>query len=143
MEDYYLWLKAFHIIFVIFWCAGLLMMPRYFAYHCQYPVGSDEDKEWQKREASLLRIIMTPSLVFVWVLGLVLLQIVGVDQEVWFLLKFAIILILTILHMFFFRWRRKMAAGERPHSEKFFRIINELPAMLIIIIVLLVILRPF
>lgn len=143
LSDYYLWIKAFHIIFVIFWCAGLLMLPRFFVYHYFYEIGSDEDVRWQEREMRLLRIIMNPSLVMVWVLGLMLAYHLDLFSETWFQLKLFIVALLTFAHMKFAIWRKKLIAGERPHSEKFYRKINELPSISIIIIVIMVIVRPF
>lgn len=143
LADYYLWIKAFHIIFVIFWCAGLLMMPRFFAYHVQYKIGSDEDIKWQERENRLLRIIMNPALIIAWILGLILAYQVEVHMESWFMVKLFVVAVLTALHMLFAIWRKKLASGERPHSEKFYRIINELPSISIIIVVIMVIVRPF
>ena len=143
LADYYLWIKALHIIFVIFWCAGLLMMPRFFAYHVQYDIGSSEDSKWQEREARLLRIIMNPALIIAWILGLLLAYQTEVYIEPWFLVKLSMLGVLTALHMVFAVWRKKLGRGERPHSEKFYRIINELPSVSIIIIVIMVIVRPF
>lgn len=140
---YYLWLKAAHIIFVIFWCAGLLMLPRFFAYHVTSKVGSKEDKEWQKREARLLRIIMNPSLILVWFFGVLLVLEMGVLFEGWFLAKAAVVLFLTIFHMVMARWRKDFVAGLRNKEEKFYRVINEIPSLCIILIVLLVVLKPF
>jgi|FLOH01.1.fsa_nt_gi protoporphyrinogen IX oxidase len=143
LTDYYLWIKAFHIIFVIFWCAGLLMMPRFFAYHMQCEIESAEDVKWQDRENRLLHIIMNPALIIVWLLGFILLYQVKVYMEQWFLVKLLFVAILTTLHMLFAIWRKKIALGQRPHSEKFYRLINEFPSLLIIIIVIMVIVKPF
>jgi len=139
----YLWIKAFHIIFVVFWCAGLLMMPRFFVYHIQCEKGSAEEIKWQEREQRLLRIIMNPALIFAWVLGLILAYQTGVYKELWFVVKFSLVGLLTAVHMLFAIWRKKIASGQRPHSEKFYRLINELPSIAIIIIVIMVIVRPF
>ena len=143
LENYYLWMKAAHIIFVIFWCAGLLMMPRFFAYHVQCDAGSDEEIKWQDRENRLLRIIMNPAMIAAWILGLMLAYHTEVLYEPWFLVKLFMVAALTALHMLFAIWRKKLAKGERPHTEKFYRTINELPSLAIIIIVIMVIVRPF
>lgn len=143
LENYYLWIKAFHIIFVIFWCAGLLMMPRFFAYHVQCDIGSDEDVKWQDRENRLLRIIMNPAMIMAWILGLLLAYHLKVFFEPWFLVKLFMVATLTTLHMLFAIWCKKLATGERRHTEKFYRAINELPSIAIIIIVIMVIVRPF
>lgn len=119
------------------------MMPRFFVYHVQCEIGSDEEIKWQDRENRLLRIIMNPAMIAAWILGLLLAYQVDVFFESWFLVKVFMIVILTALHMFCSVWRKKLALGERPHSEKFYRMINELPSLAIIIIIIMVIVRPF
>ena len=138
----YLWVKAFHIIFVIFWMAGLFLMPRYLAYHTQYGVGSDEDGKWIHREDRLAKIILNPAFIVSWVLGLMLAAHNGADIGVWFHIKFLILIFLSVFHMMLAGWRKKMAAGERVKTEKFFRMVNEVPALAIILIVILAVVRP-
>jgi len=143
LGDAYLWVKAFHIIFVIFWMAGMFMLPRYYAYHCQCDVGSDEDSKWIERELKLIRIIVNPAMTIAWVLGLSLFLNIGFDAGIWLYLKLALVFILSGFHGTMSRWRKEFAAGERKRSEKFYRRINEVPAIFIIIVVILVIVRPF
>lgn len=143
MADYYLWIKAAHIVFVIFWCAGLLMMPRFFVYHTQAELGSTEDKAWISREARLQRIITNPAMILSWIFGLLLVHLSGVLAEPWFWVKAAAIVILTVLQMMTMGWRRKFAAGVREKPEKFYRAINEVPSIVIVVIVVMVVVRPF
>ncbi|UTW55473.1 protoporphyrinogen oxidase HemJ [Kordiimonas sp. SCSIO 12610] len=147
MEDFlnsaYLWVKSFHIIFVIFWMAGLFMMPRFFAYHMQYDAGSEEDQKWQEREIRLLRIIMNPAMIIAWVFGITLITIIGLKSGGWLHVKLLLVVLLSGFHMMLAKTRRRLAAGERPHSEKYFRLINEIPAVFIIAIVILAVAKPF
>jgi putative membrane protein len=139
----YLWVKAFHIIFVIFWMAGMFMMPRYFAYHSQYDVGSAEDAAWIEREAKLMKIIINPAITLAWVFGIMLVLNIGLDAGGWLHAKLAIVFLFSGLHGSFSKWRKEFARGERKRSEKFYRKINETPAFVIIAVVILVIVRPF
>jgi len=139
----YPWVLAGHVIFVIFLMASLFMMPRYFVYHHQCAPGSNEDRQWIDREARLRRIIMNPSLIIVWVLGLMLAVHIGAFNQGWFHAKLLLVLILSGLHGWMVGYSRKLARGERPWPEKRLRMINELPALLVTFIVILVIVRPF
>ncbi|GHF15510.1 UPF0093 membrane protein [Kordiimonas sediminis] len=143
LSDNYLIIKGLHIILVIFWMAGLFMMPRYLAYHMQSDIGSDTDKVWQQRERALLRIIMNPSMIGAWVLGILLLVPQMSDIGAWFHVKATLLIVLTVFHMMLARWRRLAADGVRPRTEKFFRMVNEIPAIAIIIIVMLAVTKPF
>jgi putative membrane protein len=142
LVEYYLTIKALHIIFVIFWMAGLFMMPRYLAYHSQYQIGSEEDHKWQEREKRLLRIIMNPAMILAWVFGLLLLVPQLSTIGGWFHIKALLLILLTAFHMMLARWRRQMAQKKRSKSEKFFRMINEVPAIAIIVIVLMAVIKP-
>jgi len=139
----YLWVKAFHIIFVIFWMAGMFMLPRYFAYHSQYPVGSDEDAKWVERELKLMRIIINPAMIIAWLMGILLVFNIGFDAGGWLHAKLLLVFLLSGFHGMLSRWRKNFANGERKKSEKFYRRVNEVPAFFIIIVVILVIVRPF
>ncbi|TNE65126.1 MAG: CopD family protein [Alphaproteobacteria bacterium] len=139
----YLWVKAFHIIFVIFWMAGMFMLPRYFAYHCQCAPGSDEDRKWIERERRLLRIIINPAMTMAWLLGLALVFNIGFGAGGWLHVKLLMVVILSGFHGALSKYRKAFARGERPKSETYFRRINEVPAVFIIIIVLLVVPKAF
>ena len=139
----YAWLKAGHIIFVIFWVAGLFMLPRYYVYHQESLPGSDEEKRWIERERKLRNIIITPAMILVWVLGLSLAYVTQAWTQSWFIAKFAIVFALSGYHGWMVRYGRKLAAGERPVSGKALRLMNELPGVAVVLIVVLVIIRPF
>lgn len=139
----YAWLKAGHIIFVIFWVAGLFMLPRYYVYHQESLPGSDEEKRWIERERKLRNIIITPAMVLVWLLGLGLAYVTQAWAQSWFIAKFAIVLALSGYHGWMVGYGKKLATGERPVSGKALRLMNELPGVAVVLIVVLVIIRPF
>ena len=139
----YPWLTAAHLIFVIFWMAGLFMLPRFFVYHQECAVGSDEDAKWVEREARLRKIILNPSLVIVWILGLTLAYQIGAFQEGWFHAKLLMVLILSGYHGWMTGYAKKLARGERTLSDKTLRLANEVPGITAAVIVILVIVKPF
>lgn len=139
----YAWLKAGHIVFVIFWMAGLFMLPRYFVYHQESAPGSSEEARWVDREGKLLKIIMWPSLVVVWVLGLLLAHTIGAFSQGWFHAKLAFVLGLTGYHVWMAGYAKKLASGERKLTGKQLRLLNEVPGIAAAVIVILVIVRPF
>jgi len=139
----YLWLKAGHVVFVIFWMAGLFMLPRYFVYHQEAAPGSPEAALWIERERKLLRIILWPSLIVVWVLGLALAATTGAFQQGWFHAKLALVLALTAYHVWLAGYATALANGERKLSGKRLRLLNEVPGIAAALIVILVIVRPF
>ena len=139
----YAWLKAGHIIFVIFWVAGLFMLPRYYVYHQESAPGSDEEKRWIERERKLRTIIITPAMAMVWLLGLSLAYVTQAWTQGWFIAKFAIVFALSGYHGWMVGYGKKLAAGERPVSGKALRLMNELPGVAVVLIVVLVIIRPF
>ncbi|APZ99809.1 hypothetical protein BWQ93_15945 [Sphingopyxis sp. QXT-31] len=138
-----LWVKAAHVIFVIFLMAGLFMLPRFFVYHHQCAVGSDEDKKWIDRESRLLRIILDPSLTIVWILGLMLAFNGGYWGEPWFLIKFLLVIGLSGYHGWMAGYAKKLAKGQRPMTEKRLRMLNEVPGVAAALIVILAVVRPF
>ncbi|MFW2831416.1 CopD family protein [Sphingomonas sp. ID0503] len=139
----YAWIKAGHVIFVIFWIAGLFLLPRYYVYHQESAPGSAEEKRWIDREAKLRRIIITPAMTMVWVLGLALVWITGAWAQHWFQAKFLLVFLLSGYHGWMVGYGKKLAAGERPVSGKALRIMNEVPGIATALIVVLVIVRPF
>ena len=139
----YLWLKAGHIIFVIFWMAGLFMLPRLFVYHQEAPEGSEEAAKYVEREQKLLKIILTPSMIVVWVLGLLLAWSTGAFAQGWFHAKLLLVLALSGYHGWMGAYAKKLARGERKLSGKQLRLINEVPGVVAVLIVILVIIRPF
>ena len=139
----YLWLKSAHLIFVIFWMAGLFMMPRFFVYHQESVIGSEEDGKWIDREAKLRKIILNPSLVITWVLGLLLVYNIGAFSYGWFHAKLLIVLALSGYHGWMMGYGKKLARGERTMTDKTLRLVNEVPGVAAVIIVILVIVKPF
>jgi len=143
LNDEYVFLtaKSLHIIAVISWLAGLLYLPRLFVYHSQAEVGSEMDKTFQIMERRLLRFIMNPALILVIILGLTLAYIMGFNY-VWLHIKLTLVVILIIFHHLLGKWRKDFEKGQNKHSRKFYRIINEVPIILVIAIVFLVIFKP-
>ncbi len=139
----YIWVRAAHVIFVIFLMASLFMMPRYFVYHHQAAPGSAEDRLWVERELRLKRIIMNPAIVMVWILGLLLAFHIGAWSDGWFHAKLALVLILSAYHGWCVGYARKLARGARPMKEKTLRMLNEVPALLVTLIVILAVVKPF
>jgi putative membrane protein len=138
----YLWLKAGHIIFVIFWMAGLFMLPRYFVYHQECAAGSPEEAQWVVRERMLLRIILWPSLAVVWMLGLALAVSIGAFSQGWFHAKLAVVLALTAYHVWLAGYAAALARGERPLTARRLRMLNEVPGIAAALIVVLVVVKP-
>ena len=139
----YLWIKAAHIIFVIFWIAGLFMLPRFYVYHQEALPGSDEEKKWIERERKLRNIIITPAMAMVWILGLTLVWITEAWTQGWFHAKLLIVIGLSGYHGYMVGYGKKLAQGLRPVGGKALRIMNEVPGIATVIIVILVIVRPF
>ena len=140
----YPWLKAGHIIFVIFWVAGLFMLPRFYVYHQESAPGSDEEKRWIEREKKLRTIIITPAMILVWIFGLLLAYIIGAWSQPWFLAKFAIVVALSGYHGWMVDYGKKLERGIRPVSGKALRIMNEVPGLaVVLIVVLVVVIRPY
>lgn len=139
----YPWVKAAHVTFVIFWMAGLLLLPRFYVYHQETTAGSAEDRAWIERERRVRRIILTPAMVVVWVLGLMLAFDTGAFDEGWFHAKLALVIALTAYQGWLGLYGRRLAAGKRSADSKGLRIMNEVPGIAAAIIVVLVIVRPF
>ena len=137
------WIKAAHLIFVIFWIAGLFMLPRYYVYHQEAPAGSAEEKKWIEREGKLRTIIITPAMIMVWLLGLTLAYITQAWTQPWFVLKILLVIGLSAYHGWMVGYGRKLARGERPVSGRTLRMMNEIPGVATAFIVILVIVKPF
>jgi len=143
LELTYLWIKAGHIIFVIFWIAGLFLLPRYYVYHQESTPGSQEERRWIDRERKLRAIIITPAMIMVWVLGITLATVGHWWSSGWLMAKFLIVLGLSGYHGYMVGYGKKLARGERPVSGKALRIMNEIPGIATAVIVVLVVLKPF
>ncbi|WP_226699702.1 CopD family protein [Qipengyuania gaetbuli] len=139
----YLWLKSGHIIFMVFWMAGLFMLPRQMIYCHDAAAGSEEEALWAKRMGLLRKIILTPSLIVVWVLGLLLAMQSGAFSQGWFHAKLLLVIVLTGYHGMMVARSKAMARGERPLTEKQLRVYGEVPGILLAFIVVLVVVRPF
>jgi protoporphyrinogen IX oxidase len=144
----YGWIKAFHIIAVIAWMTGMLYLPRLFVYHCAAEQSSVQSETFKVMERRLLRGIINPAMIATWVFGLWLAWL-GPDSHYgwlasgWLQAKIVLVLALSAVHGLLARWRTDFAADRNRHSAKFYRIINEIPTILMILIVLLVVLKPF
>src|SRR5262249_22705702 len=145
LNPVYLWIKAFHIIAVIAWMAGMLYLSRLFVYHYEVAPGSPESARFKIMERRLLRAIINPAMIATWLLGitLVLTPASGGLAQPWLEAKLALVLALSGLHGLFSRWRRDFAKDANHHSQRFFRIWNEVPAVLMVLIVILVVVKPF
>jgi putative membrane protein len=141
--DYYLWLKALHVTAIIAWMAGLLYLPRLFVYHADAPAGSDQARTFELMERRLLRIIMNPAMIIVWITGLTLAISGGWFKSGWLHGKLLLVIGLSAAHMYFARQRRLLAEGRAEKSAGFYRALNEAPTLLMIGIVILVIVKPF
>jgi putative membrane protein len=139
----YYWLKAGHIIFVIFWMAGLFMLPRFFVYHQEAARDSAEAAAWVARERKLLKIILLPSMIAVWVLGIALAVTLGAWDQGWLHAKLLLVLILSGYQGFLSAYAKKLARGERPLEGKKLRLLNEVPGIAVALIVILVVIKPF
>ncbi|MGB9059979.1 MAG: protoporphyrinogen oxidase HemJ [Pseudolabrys sp.] len=139
----YLWLKALHIVAVVAWMAGMLYLPRLFVYHAAAKPGSELSETFKTMEYRLLNFIMTPAMIVAWIVGIVLFlqgQWLGAG---WFHAKFAAVLVMTALHGLFSHWVNEFRFDRNRHSQKFYRIVNEIPTGLLIVIVVLVVVKPF
>ncbi len=144
MSAYYLWFKSFHLVAVVSWMVGLLYLPRLYAYHSEVKVGSETDKIFQLMESRLLRIIMNPAMIITYILGIINSYIYGLAAlGTWFHIKMTAVLAITIFHGLLARWRKNFANGENKYSAKFYRTINEVPTILMIVAIIMVIVKPF
>jgi putative membrane protein len=140
----YLWLKALHVLAIISWMAGLLYLPRLMVYHCQVPVGSPQSETFKVMERRLLKAIMTPAMIVAWILGLWLaFGHVGFRGQYWLHAKLVLVLAMSAMHGQMAKWVKDFAADRNTRSERFYRIANEGPTLLMIGIVILVIVKPF
>ena len=145
LTEAYPWIKSLHIVSMVAWMAGLLYLPRLYVYHAMAPVGSDRSETFKIMERRLQRGIMTPAMIATWGFGLVLAGTPGlVDWRMgWIWVKLALVAALSAFHLMLARWRYAFSANSNMHSTRFFRIVNELPALVMIAIVVLVVVKPF
>ena len=138
-----LWLKALHVIAVISWMAGLLYLPRLFVYHCDAEKGSKQSETFKVMEARLLRVIMGPAMIVVWLTGPLLAWRLNFWKEPWFHGKMALVVGLTVVHFMFGAKQKDFAADSNARDARYYRLINEVPTVLMIGIIVLVIVKPF
>ena len=146
LDGFYPWLKAFHIVSVIAWMAGLLYLPRLFVYHSQARVGSEQSETFKVMERRLLRGIMNPAMVAAYIFGILTLltpEMIDNWRSAWFLAKVVLIAALTLYHHALARWRKAFAADANKQPTRFYRLVNEVPAVILVGIVILVVVKPF
>jgi protoporphyrinogen IX oxidase len=141
----YPWTKAFHIITMVAWMAGMLYLPRLFVYHCEVPPGSRESERFKVMERRLLKQIVNPAMIATWLFGVLLVLTPGIlDWSAgWWHVKLTAVLLMSGLHGAFSRWRRDFLEDRNRRSQRFFRIANEIPTVLLIVIVIMAVVRPF
>ena len=139
----YPWIKALHVIAVISWMAGMLYLPRLFVYHCEAEGGSKQSETFKLMERRLLKAIINPAMIVTWLAGLFLAWSGHWFSSSWLHAKLALVIILSGVHGFFSRWVKDFAADRNTRSQKFYRVINEVPTVLMIFIVILVVVKPF
>jgi protoporphyrinogen IX oxidase len=147
-SQFYDWFKAIHVLAVISWMAGLLYLPRLFVYHCGAEPGSRQSETFKVMERRLLRGIMTPAMIAAWFLGLWMVYVGYVAGGVfgsahWLHVKLALVVAMSGFHGALARWTGDFAADHNVHSERFYRIVNEVPAVLMVGIVIMVVIKPF
>ncbi len=139
----YLWVKAAHVTFVIFWVAGLFIVPRYYIHHQATTPGSAEDRAWIEREDRARTVILMPAMLITWTLGLLLAVHLGAFDQPWLMAKLLFVLLLSAYQGWISAYGRKLSAGRRELEDKKLRMMNEVPGILTALIVVLVIVRPF
>ena len=139
----YLWIKALHIIAVIAWMAGMLYLPRLFVYHAGVAAGSPQSETFKVMERRLLRFIMTPAMTATWLFGIALVIQGQYFTATWFHLKLVLVLLMSLLHGLLARWTRDFAYDRNTRTPKFYRVANEIPTLLLIVIVALATVKPF
>ena len=138
-----LWLKAVHIVAVISWMAGLLYLPRLFVYHCEADKGSRQAETFKVMERRLLRAIMNPAMIVVWITGPLLAWQAGMWRDDWLLAKLVLVVALTAYHHALGVWRKQFASDDNRHDPRFYRLMNEVPTLIMVGIVVLVVVKPF
>jgi putative membrane protein len=142
-DNLYPWLKAFHVVAVIAWMAGMLYLPRLFVYHSGVEVGSPQSETFKVMERRLLRAIVNPAMVVSWALGLWMVYDGAWITAHWLQMKLLLVVALSGIHGMLARWTRDFAADRNRHTDRFYRIVNEIPAVLMIGIVIMAVIKPF
>jgi putative membrane protein len=137
------WIKVVHVFAAFAWMAGMLYLPRLFVYHTETTPGTAEYARFVTMEQKLLRAIINPSMIVVWIFGLTLAIVTGAYQDTWLQVKFSLVVAMTGIHGAFTAWFKAFARGENRHSARFFRLWNEIPAILLLGILIMVLVQPF
>jgi len=145
MAEYYLWFKAFHVISVVAWMAGMLYLPRLYVYHADAEAGSGKSETFKTMERRLLRVIVYPSMILTFVFGGLMVSVPDMTDwnQGWPWIKFAMILLMLGVHFLFARWQRDFAADRNVRPAKFYRWWNEVPTILLIVIIIMAVVKPF
>jgi len=146
MTETYLWLKALHIIAVISWMAGMLYLPRLFVYHTRVAAGSEASEMLKVMEKKLMRFIINPAMIATWIFGLWLaikINAFAPGNGIWLHAKLGLVILMQLAHAMMSRWRKAFERDQNTKSEKFYRIFNEVPAVLMVLIVIIVVVKPF
>jgi putative membrane protein len=145
LNPFYLWIKAFHVMAVIAWMAGMLYLPRLYVYHCEVEPRSAESERFKIMEGRLLRGIVNPAMIAVWVLGVTLAfaPASGGWGQGWLITKLILVLGMSAVHGLFSKWRKDFALNANRYSQRFYRVWNEVPAVLAVLIVILAVVKPF
>lgn len=139
----YDWIKAGHIVSVIAWMCGMLYLPRLYVYHAGAKPGSELSETFKVMERRLMRAIINPAMMATWVFGLLLVWLGQHWSEGWFHAKFTLVILMQIVHAAYSKWRKAFARDENKHDARFYRLMNEVPTVLLIAIVILVVVKPF
>lgn len=142
LVEYYLWFLSLHVIAVISWMAGMFYLPRLFVYHTRLEAGSSASEMFKEMERKLIRIIINPAMMLTWIFGLCLAFGQDLWSSHWFQIKFFMVVLMSGFHGYLSRWRRDFARDENRYNEKFYRRVNEIPTIFMIVIVFLVIMKP-
>jgi putative membrane protein len=143
LSNYIPWILAFHLIAVIAWMSAMLYLPRLFVYHTQAQPGTESSERFKVMERRLLKNIMNPAMIAVWILGPLLAWLTGAYLDTWMQIKFVLVIIMSAMHGLYVRCWRAFAEDRNMHSARFYKIINEIPAVLMVLIVILVKVQPF
>src|SRR6195952_2475456 len=143
LSNYIPWFLAFHLIAVIAWMSAMLYLPRLFVYHTEAAPGSESSERFKVMERKLLKAIMNPAMIAVWILGPLLAWLTGAYLDTWLQIKFVLVIIMSGMHGFLVRCWRDFEADRKSRDARFYRILNEVPAVLMVFIVILVIVQPF
>jgi putative membrane protein len=143
LSNYIPWILAFHLIAVIAWMSAMLYLPRLFVYHTQAQPGTESSERFKVMERRLLKNIMNPAMIAVWILGPLLAWLTGAYLDTWMQIKFVLVILMSAMHGLYVRCWRAFAEDRNMHSARFYKIINEVPAVLMVLIVILVKVQPF